>query len=293
MAGGFGRAASDVSICTTEVLAFTQTCVPILLRRGCLICFFTVVPNQKVGAMQNDVSRFVVNIVPLQNVQTNTSGLDATTALSNSIGDIQKMVNYSQRTIFTDFVGSLTSGGSVGFNSALNLCNVGILSNGSALDLGSSSASSSATISTLSTATSMLRLGSGTGEPILSVASGGNTLFTLSTGGATFSGACYAQQFLTLSDERVKTGLRQWRAPVIEEISGIGTYVYSYTGSSTLEIGLLAHEVKAAFPDCVGTGIHGNSYVKYDSLVALLVKAVRELRDEVRELRAASQGHSA
>jgi len=242
--------------------------------------------------MQNDVSRFVVNIVPLQNVQTNTSGLDATTALSNSVGDIQKMVNYSQRTIFTDFIGSLTSGGNVGFNSALNLCNVGILSNGTELSLGSSSASSSATISTLSTATSMLRLGSGTGEPVLSVASGSNTLFTLSTGAATFSGACYAQQFLTLSDERVKTGLRQWRAPVVEEMSGIGTYVYSYTGSSTLEIGLLAHEVKAAFPDCVGTGIQGNSYIKYDSLVALLVKAVRELRDEVAVLRTASQGRS-
>ena len=235
--------------------------------------------------MQNDVSRFVVNIVPLQNVQTNTSGLDATTALSNSIGDIQKMVNYSQRTIVTDFVGSLTSGGSVGFNSALNLCNVGILSNGSALDLGSSSASSSATISTLSTATSMLRLGSGTGEPILSVASGGNTLFTLSTGGATFSGACYAQQFLTLSDERMKTGLRPWRSDVLEGVCGIQPYVYSYMGSSTLEIGLLAHEVKAAFPDCVGTGIYGNSYVKYDSLVALLVKAVRELREEVADLK--------
>jgi len=72
---------------------------------------------------------------------------------------------------------------------------------------------------------------------------------------------------------------------VVEEMSGIGTYVYSYTGSSTLEIGLLAHEVKAAFPDCVGTGMKGNSYIKYDSLVALLVKAVRELREEVRELR--------
>lgn len=234
--------------------------------------------------MQNDVGRFVVNIVPLQNVQTNTSGLDATTSLSNSVADIQKMVNYSQRTIFTDFVGSLTSGGSVGFNSALNLCNVGILSNGSALALGSS-ASSSATMSTLSTATSALTLGS---DPVLSVASGSGPLFTVSaSGNATFTGACYAQQFLTLSDEKMKTGLRPWRSGVLEELSGIGTYVYSYSGQTTLEIGLLAHEVKAAFPDCVATSMRGTSYVKYDSVVALLVKAVKELRDEVRELRGA------
>lgn len=248
--------------------------------------------------MQNSASRFVANIVPLQNVQSNTSGLDATAALSNSIADMQKMVNYSQRTIYADYLNSLTSG-SVGVLAPLALSNVGITSNGTALSFeGTGTGTSTAAISTLSTATSLLTLGTGTGaEPILNVTAQGNTLFTLSTGGvATFSGACYAQQFLTLSDERVKTGLRPWRSPVLEEMSGIGTYVYSYIGSPAgqgLEIGLLAHEVKAAFPDCVGTGIYGNSYVKYDSLVALLVKAVRELREEVAALRVASQSRSA
>jgi hypothetical protein len=139
-------------------------------------------------------------------------------------------------------------------------------------------------------------LGSGS-VAALSVGAYGSTLFTVSTSGdATFRGACYAQQFLTLSDERVKTGLRPWRSPVLEEMSGIGTYVYSYIGSPAgqgLEIGLLAHEVKAAFPDCVGSSAaqgQANSYIKYDSLVALLVKAVRELRDEVRELRDSKVG---
>ena len=252
--------------------------------------------------MQND-TRFVVNIVPLQNVQINTSGVDATTALSNSVADMQKMVNFSQRTIYTDYLKSLTTEGSIGVFSPLALSNVGITSNGTAVSFGGSS-SGSAAISTLSTATSFLTLGSGS-VAALSVGAYGSTLFTVSTSGdATFRGACYAQQFLTLSDERVKTGLRPWRSPVLEEMSGIGTYVYSYIGSPAgqgLEIGLLAHEVKAAFPDCVGTNAaqggssaaQVNSYIKYDSLVALLVKAVRELRDEVRELRAASQSRSA
>lgn len=237
--------------------------------------------------MQND-TRFVVNIVPLQNVQINTSGVDATTALSNSVADMQKMVNFSQRTIYTDYLKSLTTEGSIGVFSPLALSNVGITSNGTAVSFGGSSSGS---ISTLSTATSFLTLGSGS-VAALSVGAYGSTLFTVSTSGdATFRGACYAQQFLTLSDERVKTGLRPWRSPVLEEMSGIGTYVYSYIGSPAgqgLEIGLLAHEVKAAFPDCVGSSAaqgQVNSYIKYDSLVALLVKAVQELRDEVRELR--------
>ena len=244
--------------------------------------------------MQNSASRFVANIVPLQNVQSNTSGLDATAALSNSIADMQKMVNYSQRTIYADYLNSLTSG-SIGVLAPLALSNVGITSNGTALSFDGTGTAAAAAISTLSTATSLLTLGTGTGaEPILNVTAQGNTLFTLSTGGvATFSGACYAQQFLTLSDERMKTDLRPWRSDVLEGVCGIQPYVYSYTGSSTLEIGLLAHEVKAAFPDCVGSGMNGNSYVKYDSLVALLVKAVRELREEVAALRVASQGRSA
>ena len=248
--------------------------------------------------MQNSASRFVANIVPLQNVQSNTSGLDATAALSNSIADMQKMVNYSQRTIYADYLNSLTSGGSIGVLAPLALSNVGITSNGTALSFESMGPAAAAAISTLSTATSLLTLGTGTGAgPILNVTAQGNTLFTLSTGGvATFSGACYAQQFLTLSDERVKTGLRPWRSPVLEEMSGIGTYVYSYIGSPAgqgLEIGLLAHEVKAAFPDCVGSSAaqgQVNSYIKYDSLVALLVKAVKELREEVRELRDSKVG---
>jgi hypothetical protein len=243
--------------------------------------------------MQNSASRFVANIVPLQNVQSNTSGLDATAALSNSIADMQKMVNYSQRTIYADYLNSLTSGGSIGVLAPLALSNVGITSNGTALSFESMGPAAAAAISTLSTATSLLTLGTGTGAgPILNVTAQGSTLFTLSTSGdATFAGACYAQQFLTLSDERVKTGLRPWRSPVLEGVCGIGTYVYSYIGSPAgqgLEIGLLAHEVKAAFPDCVGSSAaqgQVNSYIKYDSLVALLVKAVRELREEVRELR--------
>jgi hypothetical protein len=242
--------------------------------------------------MQND-TRFVVNIVPLQNVQINTSGVDATTALSNSVADMQKMVNFSQRTIYTDYLKSLTTEGSIGVFSPLALSNVGITSNGTAVSFGGSSSGS---ISTLSTATSFLTLGSGS-VAALSVGAYGSTLFTVSTSGdATFRGACYAQQFLTLSDERVKTGLRPWRSPVLEEMSGSGTYVYSYIGSPAgqgLEIGLLAHEVKAAFPDCVGSSAaqgQVNSYIKYDSLVALLVKAVKELREEVRELRDSKVG---
>jgi hypothetical protein len=233
--------------------------------------------------MQND-TRFVVNIVPLQNVQSNASGLDATATLSNSVADIQKMVNYSQKTLYADYITSL-AGGNIGVKSALNLSNVNLLSNGNVVSFGSSGGGS-ATISTLSTATSLLTLGT---DPVLNVASQGTNLFTLSSGVATFSGACYAQQFLTLSDERTKTGLRPWRSGVLEGVCGLGTYVYSYKGAlpgEGMEIGLLAHEVKAAFPDCVSAREGGNSYVKYDSVVALLVKAVGELREELAQLRA-------
>jgi hypothetical protein len=48
--------------------------------------------------MQNDTSRFVANIIPLQNVNTNVGGTDTTTILSNTVVGIQQMINTNTKT---------------------------------------------------------------------------------------------------------------------------------------------------------------------------------------------------
>jgi hypothetical protein len=157
------------------------------------------------------------------------------------------MINTDTRTVKANFLQSFTPGANIGILSGLNLCNVGITSNGS-----SSSTSSNLVISTL-------------------VATSG-----------TFSGTCYAQQFVTLSDVLAKKDVRPLES-VLNGIDKIQAYRFSYSASSTETVGLLAEEVEAVWPDLILKS-SDKKYVNYDGVVAVLVKAVQELSAKVSTL---------
>jgi len=174
--------------------------------------------------MQNDTSKFLVNIIPLQNVQTNVSGTNDVTSLSNSVVAIQQMINTDTRTIRTNNLGSFSVGQNINVTSGLNLCNVGITSNGQAY--------------------------------------GGNTSVntivysTITAASGTFD-TCYAKQFITLDTE--KTGIREWTSPVLEDLGKIHPYIYTVGGSE--EIGLIAQEVKGVLPQLVNDYVNYNGVV--------------------------------
>jgi hypothetical protein len=101
---------------------------------------------------------------------------------------------------------------------------------------------------------------------------------------------CYATNYVTLSDKTVKRNIREWREPVIYTLKDIKPYAYIYEGENPVgpgRIGLLAQEVGAVYPQCVAEGA-GGTYVNYDSVVALLVGAVRELSARVASLEASA-----
>jgi len=202
--------------------------------------------------MQNDTSKFVRNIVALQNVNSNVSGTNAITVLSNSIIALQEMVNPVSKSIRTDSLQSFNNT-SIAVLSGLNLCNVGITSNGTLY--GNTSRFDISTVTTS----------------------------TLKADSGTFSGICYAQQFVTLSDMLAKTDAREWRSPVFADLQKIHPYIFSYTNSKTEDIGLMAKEVGAIWPNLVKEGVKGD-YVNYDGVVALLLKAVQELGARVSTL---------
>ena len=52
--------------------------------------------------MQNDTSRFIVNIIPLQNVQSNVSGLDRVSVLASDVAAIKRLVNTDTNKIYTN-----------------------------------------------------------------------------------------------------------------------------------------------------------------------------------------------
>ena len=51
------------------------------------------------------------------------------------------------------------------------------------------------------------------------------------------------------------------------------------------DVGVIAQEIEAVFPDLVETRDNGYKAVKYDKLVAVLIEAVKELKLEVEELK--------
>jgi len=237
--------------------------------------------------MQNDTSQFIVNIVPLQNVQTNVSGVDRVSALANDVAAIKRLVNTDTNKIFTNTLASYTTG-RITVVSPMNLSNVSLTSNASIL--GTNTPSVTGSISNLSSVLTMyassdftstvMNIGTASINSALTVTEGGNLAVS---GSGSFGGICYATQFVTLSDMMAKTGVREWRSPVLADLQKIRPYIFKYDGVASEDIGLMAQEVGLIWPQLVKDGVKG-SYVNYDGVVAMLVKAVQELAGRVSSL---------
>ena len=51
------------------------------------------------------------------------------------------------------------------------------------------------------------------------------------------------------------------------------------------DVGVIAQEIEAIFPELVDTRANGYKAVRYDRLVAVLIEAVKELKVEIDELK--------
>ena len=216
--------------------------------------------------MQNDTSRYVVNIVPLQNVQTNISGLDPTTTLTTEVAAIRKMVDTQAKRVYTNSIASFTPGGTVSFVSPTSGAT------------GTSEATgSSGTSSNIGAGATSLNIYDSNGAYALNLTSGTTSLFKVGQ-----DGVCYAQQFVTLSDVMAKSNMREWTSSVMDTLGQIRPYSFNYIGGVE-SIGLLAQEVEAVYPQLVRES-GSTKYVNYDGIVAVLLKAVQELGERVRVL---------
>lgn len=241
--------------------------------------------------MQNDTSQFVVNIVPLQNIQTNVSGIDRVSALASDVNAIKNMINTDTNRIFTNGLTSYTTGGTISVTSPINLSNVGLTSNSvPILGTGSGSISNLNSVLTMyptnGLTSTVMKIETASITSAMTVSEGGNLVVS---GSGSFGGICYATQFVTLSDMMAKTGVREWRSPVLADLQKIRPYIFKYDGLDGFagfageDIGLMAQEIGAIWPSLVKDGVKG-SYVNYDGVVALLVKAVQELVGRVSSL---------
>lgn len=238
--------------------------------------------------MQSGLSPFLVNIIPLQNVVTNTSGIDPVESLSNSVAALQAVVNTSNRTIYTDFISAYTPGGSVVMESPLITANGTAVTGGGATSLQGTSGfvTTNGGVSLGVGTTVIFELGA-TGDIL--VTNGGTMTVSsmnfqtdlITTSTIVVGGTCFAQNFVTLSDAGVKSQISTLTQ--IHGFDGIGTYKFKYSSGGQEEIGLLAQEVEAIYPECVLEN-GGVKYIKYNAVVALLLAAVRGLEERIRGL---------
>jgi hypothetical protein len=98
------------------------------------------------------------------------------------------------------------------------------------------------------------------------------------------------------SDARLKTDIRPLEDVLsrIERVKGV-TFEWKSPEARTLgkgmslplnqpQMGVLAQDVEAAFPQAVATGPDGLKTVNYESLVAPLIEAVKAQQEEIKRL---------
>jgi len=107
------------------------------------------------------------------------------------------------------------------------------------------------------------------------------------------AGAAHASSFPTSSDERLKKNVSQLTNVLekLEKIRGVSfdwNELYESMGRSTghREIGVIAQEVEAVFPELVTTwGDEKYQAVDYGRLTGVLIEAIKELRSENQSLK--------
>jgi hypothetical protein len=108
----------------------------------------------------------------------------------------------------------------------------------------------------------------------------GNATLTLDvssiTGNLTVTGDVQAANFNTTSDIALKENLNIIDSPLakIEQLNG---YTFNWKENKKEAIGIVAQEVEKVFPELVVTGADGVKRVNYDSLIPVMLEAIKEL----------------
>ena len=101
--------------------------------------------------------------------------------------------------------------------------------------------------------------------------------------GATFTGTVTAPNFVSSSDLRLKSDI----APIADALAKVLTLTgvtYRMAGCEHRQMGLIAQDVQAVAPEAV-TEVDGFLRLAYGNLVGLLVEAIKDLTDDVAQLK--------
>jgi len=201
---------------------------------------------------------YVLNIIGLQNVQSNTSGVNTTTTLTNALCNLQQMVDFDTKTIYANNLSNFDAT-PLQVLTDLNLSNTNLYQNSNLIILPTTSNTAGNT----------------------TITDGTNTAY-VSTGGLFVNGAVTATNFVTPSDERLKMRIEtlansEW---AIGHLRGVR---FEWRDTGARDIGFIAQELGKVIPEAV-VARAGELYVSYDKVVPLLVESVKTLLKRVNRL---------
>lgn len=101
--------------------------------------------------------------------------------------------------------------------------------------------------------------------------------------GATFTGTVTAPNFVSSSDARLKSDIAPI-ADALAKVQALNGVTFTMMGSDARQMGLIAQEVQAVAPETV-VEAEGVLRLAYGNLVGLLVEAIKDLAQEVDQLK--------
>ena len=201
---------------------------------------------------------YVINLIGLQNVQSNTSGVNTTVALTNAMCNLQQMVDFDTKTIYANNLSNYDAS-PLQILTDLNLSNTNLYQNSNLVILPTTSNTAGNT----------------------TITDGTNTAY-VSTGGLFVNGAVTATNFVTPSDQRRKMLIEtlensEW---AIGRLRGVR---FEWRDSGARDIGFIAQEVANVIPEAVVKN-GDDLYVAYDKVIPLLVETVKTLLKRIDRL---------
>ncbi|MEO0033753.1 MAG: hypothetical protein RIS94_3511 [Pseudomonadota bacterium] len=101
--------------------------------------------------------------------------------------------------------------------------------------------------------------------------------------GATFTGTVTAPNFVSSSDARLKSDIAPITA-ALAKVQALTGVTFNMAGSDVRQMGLIAQHVQAVAPEAV-VEAEGVLRLAYGNLVGLLVEAIKDLAQEVDQLK--------
>lgn len=240
--------------------------------------------------MATNSSPFIVNIIDLQNIVTGISGISQASQLAQAqsdIADLQNMVDFQTRTISTDVITSYTAGKTIDVLADLNLSNASLYSNSNVVTLNTSGSSIS-TLSTIGGINTQVAINN-LANTITFVTAGTQSFQMNSSGIASFSSNVYVRGTLFVSglvhssDKYLKTDINPFSTSV-NDVLKLESQTFKWAETGTPDIGFIAQDVQAAWPELVEVAPDGSMGIAYSRFVPLLLESIRELNGRLSYL---------